>query len=196
MTLLAILRHGPTEWNAARRIQGHVDMPLSEAGRETVAFWRLPAGLDRYRWVSSPLCRATETAALLLGAPVPMDDRLREMAWGAWEGRSLAELRAEGGEAMAANEARGLDFRPPGGESPRDLQCRLRPWLAEVVRAGHPVGAVTHRGVIRAIYALASGWDMTGKPPTRLDSGCLHLFRLDADGLPRVERLNLPLMET
>ena len=195
MTLLFMLRHGPTAWNAEKRIQGSADVPLSAAGRATVAGWRLPAGFDRHLWVSSPLCRAMETATLLLGRPVPIEDRLREMAWGEWEGRLLAELRAKGGAAMAANEELGLDFQPPGGESPRDLQARLRPWLADVAKAGQPVGAVTHRGVIRAIYALAAGWDMTGRPSVRLDSGCLHVFRLAADGTPHIERRNLPLAE-
>ncbi len=196
MTLLALLRHGPTQWNAEKRIQGHADVPLSAAGRAAVTGWRLPAGLDRYRWVSSPLGRAAETAALLLGRPVAVEDRLREMAWGAWEGRSLADLRAEGGAAMAANEALGLDFRPPGGESPCDVQWRLRSWLVEIAAQGTPVGAVTHRGVIRAVYALAAGWDMTGRPLHRLDGDCLHLFRLDADGVPRIECLNQPLNPT
>lgn len=193
MTLLAMLRHGPTAWNAEKRIQGSVDVPLSAMGRAAVAGWRLPDGLERHRWVSSPLGRAAETATLLLGRAVPVETRLREMAWGEWEGRLLAELRAEGGVEMAANEARGLDFRPLGGESPRDVQHRLRPWLAEVAAAGVPTGAITHHGVIRAVYALAAGWDMTGRPPVRLESGYLHIFRLDADGSPRIERLNQPL---
>jgi len=196
MTRLVLLRHGPTAWNAERRIQGQSDVPLSAAGRALVGGWRLPADLGIEHWMSSPLSRATETAALLLGGPVAVEARLREMSWGTWEGRSLADLRAEGGAAMAANEARGLDFRPPGGESPRDLQRRLLPWLVEVAAAGRPVGAVTHRGVIRAVYALAASWDMTGRPPHRLQAGGLHLFRLDADGAPRIDRLNLPLAET
>src|SRR3546814_10532072 len=62
-------------------------------------------------------------------------DLLVETDWGAWEGRTLAELRADLGAGMAANEARGLDFRPPGGESPRDVQDRMRPLLAELARS-------------------------------------------------------------
>src|SRR3546814_15044213 len=69
-------------------------------------------------------------------------------------------------DLMAANEARGLDFRPPGGESPRDVQDRLRPLLAELAAAGADVVAVSHKGVLRALYALASGWDLRGTPAT------------------------------
>jgi 2,3-bisphosphoglycerate-dependent phosphoglycerate mutase len=115
------------------------------------------------------------------------------MAWGEWEGRSLAELRAELGQSMAAAEAKGLDFRPPGGESPRDVQHRVAPLLAEIAHAGRPVAAITHNGVIRAVLALATGWDMLGKPPHRLSWSAAHVFRLDSDGNPGVERLNLPL---
>ena len=56
-----------------------------------------------------------------------------------------------------------------------------------------PTLAVTHRGVIRAIYALASGWDMTGDAPHELDLYAMQLFTLRDDGEPRIERLNLPL---
>ena len=87
-----------------------------------------------------------------------------ETDWGVWEGRTLTDLRAELGDLMAAWEARGLDFRAPEGESPREVQDRLRPWLVETAATGQPTGAVAHKGVIRAIYALATGWDMTDKP--------------------------------
>src|SRR3546814_19659201 len=74
---------------------------------------------------------------------------------------------------MAAAEALGLDLRPPGGESPRQVQDRLKPWLAERSSCGRDTIAVTHKGVIRALYALACGWDMTGPPPDKLrDLNC------------------------
>src|SRR3546814_16815565 len=80
-------------------------------------------------------------------------------------------------DLMAANEARGLDFRPPGGESPRDVQDRLRPLLAELADAGEDVVAVSHKGVLRALYALASGWDLRGKPATKLAAACAPAFQ-------------------
>jgi probable phosphoglycerate mutase len=95
---------------------------------------------------------------------------------------------------MAENEARGLDFRPPGGESPRDVQARLEPWLAALAAGDQAINvAVAHKGVIRALYALAVGWDMTGKPPEKLRDGCGHLFEIDEAGRPAVVRLNVPL---
>lgn len=189
MTFLVILRHGPTEWNASKRIQGRTDIPLSSEGRATVKKWRLPSRFKDYRCVSSPLHRARETAEILGLTPEPVD-ALREMSWGDWEGRVLAELRVEFGEAMAENESRGLDFRPPGGESPRDVQDRLRPWLYSL---SGPTVAVAHKGVIRAVYAMAANWDMREKPKTRLEDDAAHLFRIDNQGNPTTEQMNISL---
>src|SRR3546814_9115545 len=94
---------------------------------------------------------------------------------------------------MAAAEALGLDLRPPGGESPRQVQDRLKPWLAERSSCGRDTIAVTHKGVIRALYALACGWDMTGPPPDKLRDLNCHLFRLEPAGVLRIDRLNIPL---
>lgn len=193
---LAVIRHGRTDWNEAGRIQGRTDTPLSDAGRAALIGRRPPPALAGHAWVASPLARAVETARLLSGADPETEPRLAEMGWGDWEGQRLADLRAALGAEMARMEARGLDFRPPGGESPRDVQDRLRPWLRAVAAAGRPRIAVTHKGVIRALLALASGWDMTGKPPARLDWTRVHVFHLAADGRPAVGDLNLPLIAT
>ncbi len=193
MTLLALIRHGPTEWNENGLVQGRSDIPLSDRGRAKVTQWRLPDMLAGFDWVASPLSRAQETARILSGGPVPGDDRLVEMDWAVWEGRTLPDLRAELGDLMTAWEAKGLDFRAPGGESPREVQARLRPFLAERAAADRPTVAVCHRGVIRAVYALAIDWDMTHKPPRRLADSTVQLFRLGEDGMPSVHALDLPL---
>ena len=103
------------------------------------------------------------------------------MNWGRFQGRRLAGLRAEMPGAMAANEARGLDFRPPGGESPREVCARLRAFLVERAADPRPVVAVCHKGVIRAALVLATGWDMRGRPPMRLarSLGCALLCHRD-----------------
>ncbi|MDP6602765.1 MAG: histidine phosphatase family protein [Rhodospirillales bacterium] len=193
MTPLALIRHGPTEWNATRRLQGRADIALSAVGREVVGAWAVPPPFGRYRWIASPLARCRETAHALVGAAPALDDRLAEMDWGEWQGCTLAELRCELGAAMVDVEACGLDFRPPGGESPREVFGRVRPLLVEIAADRTPTVAVTHRGVMRAIFAVASGWDMTGKPPKKMRDGCLQVFSLDADGAPRLERLNVAL---
>ncbi len=195
MTRLLLIRHAATAWNEARRIQGRADEPLSAAGRAEAARWRLPADLAAREalWITSPLVRARETAALMGATDAAVEPRLIEMDWGAWEGARLAELRARHGAEMAANEARGLDFRPEGGESPREVQARLAPWLAEIAPRGGLVVAVTHKGVIRALIARAAGWDMTGPAPSRIARGRAHLLALGPDGTPRIARLDLAL---
>ena len=116
---VVMIRHAATAWNEAGRIQGRTDIPLCERGRRALAGKRLPERFGSYRVHSSPLARAVETAALLgLGTPV-LDPRLVEMNWGTWEGDTRASVAAADADGVARNEARGPDFRPPGGESPR-----------------------------------------------------------------------------
>jgi probable phosphoglycerate mutase len=152
----------------------------------------LPLALREVRWLTSPLKRCTETAALL-GIEATAEPRLAEMDWGRWEGRTIAELRATWAREIEAQEARGLDLQPPGGESPRAVQRRLMPLLAEIAAGGASAGAVTHKGVIRAILALATGWDMREPEPAKLAWDAVHVFQLEPDGMPRVVRLNRPL---
>lgn len=190
----AILRHAPTVWNAEGRLQGLTDIPLSPAGELAARSWHLPAPADRWRRTCSPLQRARRTAELLRpSAPVAIDLRLCEMSFGIWEGRSVASLRAEGGEAFAAAEDLGLDFHPPGGESPRMVMTRLQGWIADLVSRGEPVVAVSHKAAIRALLALATGWDMTGRQPVKLDWRCLHFFSAHGDGRVTLDRPNVPL---
>ncbi len=192
MSRLFVLRHGPTDWNARGLIQGRADPPLSADGRDIVQCWRLPPEWEPARWLSSPLIRAMETARLMGAEPRP-EPRLAELDWGAWEGRSLADLRADPEARMPEREAKGLDFQPPEGESYRMVQQRLAPLLQDCVADGAMTVWVCHKGVMLSLYALAAGWMMTGPPPEKLRDGCGHAFRLDAAGQPRVDRLNQPL---
>lgn len=195
MLIVSLIRHGSTAWNEAGRMQGRRDVPLGSAGRRDVGRWAMPRTDDApLEWVSSPLSRAVETARAVTGTSPRVAPALIEMDWGAWEGHRLADLAARFGDAFVANERRGLDFRPPGGESPRDVIARITPWLASVARSGRPVVAVTHNGVLRAALALATGWDMLGKPPVRLQPACLHRFAVNYDGALTMLEYNVPLV--
>jgi broad specificity phosphatase PhoE len=193
VALLALLRHGPTAWTADRRLQGRSDLPLSPEGRRAVAGWRLPPEVAGFAWLTSPLARARETAALLGHGEAPADPRLAEMSFGDWEGQRLKDLRARLGPAMNEIEARGLDFRAPGGETPRQVQARMAPLLAEIGRGGRDCLAVTHKGVIRAVHARATGWPMLGAPPVPLADFALQIYEIAADGCPVLHRHNLSL---
>ena len=192
-TPLALIRHGTTEWNTDGRIQGSTDIPLSEVGRTEVKSWKVPAGFRDFVWISSPLARARETAALLGANSMTIEPRIREMDWDQWEGLTLADLRKNFAAKLAEKEARGIDFHAPGGESPRQVMERIKPWLADIAKAGKPTVAVTHKGVVRAAMALATGWDMQDKWPVEIDWSSAQLFAVAAGGRLTAERLNIAM---
>ena len=194
MPLIGFIRHAPTTWNEAGLIQGHTDTPLSEAGRAQLATWAPPAQLLAAEWVCSPLQRCRDTARHLAGRSVPTDYLLKEMFWGDWQGETLPGLRQRLGEEMTRREALGWDFRPPNGESPRDVAVRLKAFLSKVAEREQPTVAVTHRGVIRAAFALATGWNFLGKPPFKMKLEAVQLFWLSADGSLEVRAANVPLL--
>jgi probable phosphoglycerate mutase len=189
---LALIRHGPTEWNAAHRLQGRSDQPLSAAGRETVGRWRVPEAYRGFTWVASPLSRAQQTARLL-GLTCAVEPSIQEMHWGAWEGRTRDELIAAYGEEFHARTAKGLDLRPHEGESPREVRDRVAAWIARCAAGDCDIGAVTHQGIIRAALSLATGWTMVGKPPVRMDWAAVHVFRAGRDGTVEIEAMNVSL---
>lgn len=195
MTLqILFIRHAATDWNDRKRLQGRSDIDLSPRGRHAAQTWCLP----HFDWLTdaachaSPLRRAMQTAALLTEKPIDTQPALIEADWGAFEGRTLSELRDELGPELAANEARGLDFHPPGGESPRQVRHRLAAWLFDGLRTD--TIAVTHKGVIRAALSLACGWQMKTPPPYKLLWEHAHWMTVDQERrCLAVTHLNIPL---
>jgi probable phosphoglycerate mutase len=105
---------------------------------------------------------------------------LIEMNWGAWEGKILAELPDAGLHILRQQQLRGVDMTPPGGESPRQVQERLRQWGTQLLAQGFTrVGAVCHKGIIRALLAEACDWDMVNKPPHKLNYNRPQRFGYD-----------------
>jgi broad specificity phosphatase PhoE len=162
VTELLLVRHGETDWNRDGRWQGHSDTRLNDVGLQQAA--RLAGDLDGVDVVySSDLARAQETAAIVaqrLGLPVRLDERLRERSFGAWEGKTAAEIEVEFGDAHArwlAGEGPGAADAEPFGE----FAARVQGFLADVLTR-HPdetVLVVAHGGSIRVIHALARGLD-------------------------------------
>lgn len=172
---LYLLRHGPTDWNAEHRIQGHTDIALSDLGRNTVQCRRLDARQSAARWYCSPLKRARETANLMqLNAEV--ESALIEIAFGEWEGVSKFDLNID-----KKLVGRGWDRRPPGGESRREALHRVLAWLAAAPSEGD-IGAVVHGGLIKAMYAHTTGWNLRGEPPHTLHWEAVHCFDIDRYG--------------
>lgn len=175
MTRLALLRHGHTDWNRAGRIQGRSDIPLDTQARADLSALRLPAPWDSAALWSSPLSRATETATLVSGRTPQIAPELIEMNWGDWEGQRGEELIAMPASGYRHIEDWSWDFRPPSGESPRDVDTRLRPWLSRL--SGDTI-AVCHIGIMRVLLARAHGWDFDGPAPFRIKRNRLYVLHL------------------
>ena len=166
MTRFLLLRHAQSEWNAVGRIQGATDIRLSRDGRSMAAMWaEVMTGVEFDAVLHSDLCRAAETARIVTGerrAEMPRltDTRLREQDWGAWVGKSLPEIAA--GKDFATQTARGWEFRPPQGESRREVLDRATAALVDAGTAhpGRTWLVVSHQGVIKALVYHLSGHDM------------------------------------
>ncbi len=192
---IAFVRHGPTEWNAQGRIQGRLDMPLSAEGRAKMAKLGPPEGFAHARAYSSPLGRARETAALL-GFPNPiLDERLAEHHWGRWEGLTREEILARDGEDAFVRAGSAVDFTPPGGERTADLIARVRSFLDDVAKIDSDAIAITHRGVLRSAYTIATGWKMLTPMPDALDLSKALVLELAPDGSVKIAALNVALNE-
>ena len=190
---LALLRHGPTEWNALGRIQGHIDIPLSDEGLARMRGLLLPPSFGEARAYASPMQRARQTAEALGLKNPALDARLMEQNWGAWEGLSRAEILARDGEDAFARAGLKLNFRPPGGESAQELHDRVVAFLKDAAREESDAIAVTHMGVLRAAYILATGWDMSLPMPPELDISKTLILSLTREGSPSIAELNVEL---
>ena len=193
MTQIALIRHGPTAWNEQKRLQGQADIPLSPNGIRRVETWRVPEIFMGFKWFASPLCRAQKTASIL-GLNVKTEPAIIEMDWGEWEGQTGPELRNKYGENFISRQKDGIDLRPDGGESPRDVRTRVNGWVESVLEKGVPTGAVAHQGIIRAMVSLATGWNMINPGPKEMDWDAIQLFKIKPNGGVEICQLNISLL--
>ena len=185
--LLTLVRHGETDWNRQRRIQGSTDVPLNDTGRDQAR--ASAALLARRSWdavYTSPLVRASETAAIIadhlgLGVPTPVA-ALVERSYGASEGFTDTEL--------AKRYPEGVDV--PGREAREAVLARALPALQNLGLV-HPSGAVivvSHGGLIRSVLAAV---DPAGRHGMSTN-GSIHTFAVD-EGSLRLIAFNDPLDE-
>lgn len=180
MTILYLTRHGQTEWNTQRRMQGWNDSPLTAQGVQQ-AQW-LAQSLQQVEWqaiYSSPSGRAVRTAEILRGeGPVDIitDLRLREMGFGEWEGRVIPELEEEYPDIMHALWRDPARYVPLSGESYSQVRERVLEALEHIVRQ-HPAGNVliiTHTVVLKLLMAyfeerpIDKLWELPFIHPTSL----------------------------
>jgi 2,3-bisphosphoglycerate-dependent phosphoglycerate mutase len=160
---LCLIRHGETDWNVARRIQGHTDIPLNHTGLEQARLLAQSLADESFDAIySSDLGRARQTAeatAHRLHQLVQLDPSLRERHYGDFQARTYDESRTLYPEAYARFEARepGAAF-PGGGESLEVFFARVRSTLNRIADA-HPLGSVlvvTHGGVLDMAHRVAA----------------------------------------
>lgn len=177
---LIFIRHGQTDWNKEGRLQGGQDIPINETGtwqatrngrRLKGVFEDEAFKLEDFTFVASPLGRCIRTMGLVRkgldldpDAGFERDDRLREITFGQWEGKTFDDLQALDPQAVTEREANKWGFVPPGGESYQMLSQRMAPWLESLDK---PTVAVSHGGVSRAVRGL--------------------LFELESDEIPRLD---------
>jgi broad specificity phosphatase PhoE len=165
MPVLYLVRHGETDFNVAQRLQGRTETRLNARGRaqagESAAVLRDLLAREQhqasdYPYVSSPLQRARETMEILRSAlgldpkAYDVDARLAEIAYGEWEGHTLPEIQARDPDVLKRRERDKWDFRPPGGESYREVGQRVAEWYATVTR---DTVVVAHGGIARVLMA-------------------------------------------
>ncbi len=196
MTIVGLLRHGPTAWNRDKRIQGVRDVPLDTDSFDPGPWLTL---LDAHgpwdRVVTSPLSRARETARLLFpDLPPRTDAGLAEQDWGQWTGRTIRELRTIFPGAVEDQEARGWDFAPPGGESRRSVLTRALRAIETSCsdKDGGRILLITHFGVIMALLNHLHGTSFLPGTSTPIAKRALHLLERSEAGL-RVLQTNLVL---
>lgn len=157
MKTFYFVRHGETDSNAAGVTMGQTDVPLNGRGMaqaDETADWlrQYPIG----RIVSSDLSRAMQTAVQLggrLGLAVEPDRRLRELCFGIFEGRRIADCEREHPEMVARWRAGEFDFAPTGGETRRSLMARIRAVLEDLLAAEEAhIAVFAHGGALNAIH--------------------------------------------
>jgi broad specificity phosphatase PhoE len=182
------IRHGETEWNAMGRLQGTQDIPLNELGRGQAAnaggiladlFARDGQSENSLGFVASPLSRARLTMELvrqtmsLSPDDYALDDRLREIGYGRWEGSTLAQMQAADPELFARRQADKWTVPPPGGESYAQVQVRVRDWYDSLEA---DTVAVAHGGTARALMVALGIETPDRAADLAIEQGAVYVF--------------------
>ena len=204
-TRLLLIRHGETAWNAERRLQGHLDIPLNAEGERQAAL--LGAALAGERIdviVSSDLQRALQTAEAVAqrqagrGAAIALDPLLRERSYGGFEGLLYSEIEARFPAEFAAWQRREVDAPlPPGrnpGESFRQFFGRATGAILAHAAAhpGKTVALVCHGGVLECAYRLARRMALETPRDFKVFNASVNrfIFHGGADGAGHLELLS------
>lgn len=193
ITRLVAIRHGETAWNAERRLQGQLDIPLNAVGERQAASLAEALrheGLERV--VASDLGRAWRTAqalALPLGLPLTPEPGLRERGFGEMEGHTYEEIELRWPERAARWKARDPAFAAPGGgESLQDFCARCVATVERVARAhaGQTLALVCHGGVLDCLYRAAARLPLDAPRTWQLGNAAVNRLLHTPQGLSLV----------
>jgi broad specificity phosphatase PhoE len=182
------IRHGETEWNALGRLQGTQDIPLNDLGRvqathaggvlgQLVA--REGRDIRKLPFVASPLGRARATMELvrrtldLPAAGYTLDDRLREIGYGKWEGATLPEMQLADPAFYARRQTEKWTLAPEGGETYADVERRVRAWYDTITT---DTVAVAHGGTARALMVALGLETPTSAVDLPIQQGAVYVF--------------------
>lgn len=179
MTTFFLVRHGETQWNVQRRIQGWADSPLTSVGLAQAEInARLLGTLGIDRILASPLGRTKQTAAPIVretSVAAEYDPRLREVCMGDWSGRTVQELRSRYLDQWRARQDDPEGYCPPNGESRLDVKQRVTPLVSELVDAPHQgVVLVSHGITIRVLLDLLLGFSQHTRRTLRVPNDVVY----------------------
>jgi probable phosphoglycerate mutase len=166
MLTLYLVRHGQTDYSLQNRFCGSIDPPLNQVGLAMAD--ALAASYGTTPWAAiyaSPRLRTRQTAAPtaeVAKVPIQVEDGLREIAYGEWEGRAEAEVAATEPERFHAWAAHPGRVAPPGGETAVEIAARALA-AVEAIRARHTEGrvlVVSHKATLRVLLCALLGIDV------------------------------------
>jgi broad specificity phosphatase PhoE len=165
-----LARHGETDANAEGRVQGSIDEPLNDRGREQArALAQEARRLNLRALYTSQLRRARETAEIVgaeLGLEAIVDERFAESHRGDWEGRLIADIKRTDPDAWQGSLAlESAGFRFPGGESLEEHAARVEAALADVAAGPLPALVVCHGGTMRRALAARRPHELDPERP-------------------------------
>lgn len=187
-TRICFIRHGETDWNIEKRIQGHIDIPLNRTGRAQALAMGYYAAHHRFSALySSDLTRAMDTAraiAEIVGLEVQRLPQLRERNYGIFQGITAAEGAVRYPEAHAHYVARNPDYDFESGETLRALVARIEAGIDWMLRhhQGQTLCAVSHGGVLDIIYRKATGRPLHTPRDFSIPNCALNWFLFDEYG--------------
>ena len=182
-TRFCLIRHGETDWNAERRVQGQIDIPLNATGEgQALAAGRSLADEMFAAAYSSDLKRALQTAAMLTRAPIEATAELRERHFGTLQSLTMKEAEGRHPDVWRQHVARDVHYDLDGGESMAAFARRVMAALDELAQrhAGQTVLVVTHGGVLDIVYRTATGRALGAKRDFQIPNAAFNWLEKDA----------------